>query len=74
MAATALGKRERTTASKASRQAGLPRSRPSEDEIRILAYDLYERRSREGGTGDADSDWIEAERLLGRSEPAERRG
>jgi hypothetical protein len=37
---------------------------PSEDEIRILAYRLYERRSAEGIAGDAQSDWVEAERQL----------
>ena len=39
-------------------------SRPSEDEIRLLAYRLYEMRSAAGIGGDADADWIEAERLL----------
>jgi Protein of unknown function (DUF2934) len=39
-------------------------SRPSEDDIRLLAYRLYEMRSTAGIDGDADADWIEAERLL----------
>jgi len=39
-------------------------SQPSEDEIRLLAYRLYEMRSAAGIAGDADGDWIEAERLL----------
>jgi hypothetical protein len=38
--------------------------RPSEDEIRLLAYRLYEMRSSAGIDGNADADWIEAERLL----------
>ena len=37
----------------------------SEDDIRILAYQLYERRQADGADGDAASDWIEAERRLG---------
>jgi hypothetical protein len=68
MAATVTGKRERTTARKASKGAQLERGRASEDDIRILAYHLYERRSRDGLTGDAESDWIEAERLLSGTE------
>jgi hypothetical protein len=39
-------------------------SRPSEDEIRLLAYRLYEMRSAAGVEGSADADWMEAERLL----------
>jgi hypothetical protein len=42
----------------------MPPRRPSEDEIRILAYRLYERRLAEGTGGDPETDWIEAERLL----------
>jgi len=37
---------------------------PSEDNIRLLAYRLYEKRVANGASGDASSDWIEAERLL----------
>lgn len=37
---------------------------PTYDEIRILAYDLYQRRAADGTDGDAISDWIEAERQL----------
>jgi len=37
---------------------------PDEEDIRILAYDLYERRQAEGGDGSADHDWMEAERQL----------
>lgn len=48
------------TARKRSRK----RDMPSEDDIRILAYDLYEQRRTDGGDGDAVSDWIEAERRL----------
>jgi hypothetical protein len=37
---------------------------PAEDDIRILAYDLFEQRQADGEQGDAVSDWIEAERRL----------
>lgn len=43
------------------------RSKPSDDEIRILAYRLYERRQADGTEGDAASDWIEAERRLAKN-------
>jgi hypothetical protein len=41
-----------------------PTNRLSEDEIRLLAYRLYERRCQSGIAGDADGDWIQAEQLL----------
>ena len=37
---------------------------PSDEEIRLLAYHLYERRCQSGAAGDAAGDWIQAERLL----------
>ena len=46
--------------SKMSREA----DRPSENEIRVLAYRLYEKRVADGIEGDASSDWTKAERLL----------
>ena len=64
MAATLTSRRERSAAAKGARQREIPPRRPSEDEVRILAYRLYERRCAEGIGGDAESDWIEAERLL----------
>lgn len=64
MAATVSGRRERTTTAKGAKQQETPLPRPNEDDIRILAYRLYERRVAEGVGGDAASDWIEAERLL----------
>ncbi len=36
-------------------------SAPSEDDIRVLAYSLYEQRIADGSDGNAESDWIEAE-------------
>ena len=49
-----------------------PPSVPSEDDIRILAYRLYERRSESGIDGDATADWIEAERALSSDVPTTR--
>jgi hypothetical protein len=46
------------------KQPEAQRSKPSDDEIRVLAYRLFERRQANGANGDAASDWIEAERLL----------
>lgn len=36
----------------------------SDEEIRLLAYDLWERRCASGDVGDAAGDWLKAERLL----------
>lgn len=64
MAATSTGRRERSTTAKGAKQTEVPPRRPSEDDIRIVAYRLYERRLADGIGGDAATDWIEAERLL----------
>jgi hypothetical protein len=37
---------------------------PSDDEIRLRAYFISERRRRFALAGDADSDWLEARRQL----------
>jgi cytochrome c553 len=42
----------------------------SEDDIRLLAYHLYERRCASGIEGDASGDWIRAEQLLSNGEAA----
>ena len=55
------GERARKTATQASSDAT---ARPSDVEIRVLAYHLYERRCESGTPGDAAGDWIEAEGLL----------
>jgi hypothetical protein len=39
-------------------------SEPSDDEIRLRAYFISERRRRFALSGDADSDWLEARRQL----------
>jgi hypothetical protein len=52
------------TKAQAPRRKTSKKTTISEDEIRILAYDLYERRRADDAEGDATSDWIEAERQL----------
>jgi hypothetical protein len=47
-----------------------PPNKLSEDEIRLLAYHLYERRCESGSAGDAAGDWMQAEQLLQNSAPA----
>ena len=64
MAATVGSRRQRMTAAKVSRQQYEQPSKASEEHIRVLAYNLYERRRADGIAGDAASDWIEAERRL----------
>ena len=46
-----------------------PANKLSEEEIRLLAYRLYERRRESGSAGDAAGDWIQAEQLLSKSAP-----
>ncbi len=64
MATTTAGARERPT--KRSKARPEKQAALSEEEVRILAHQLYERRSADGIDGDAMSDWVEAERLLRR--------
>ncbi len=45
-------------------EAGTTVADPSDDEIRMRAYFISERRSRFALPGDADSDWLEAKRQL----------
>jgi len=45
-------------------EAGTTVADPSDDEIRMRAYFISERRRRFALPGDADSDWLEAERQL----------
>jgi hypothetical protein len=46
-----------------------PVSTPREEEIRVLAYRLYELRCKSGIAGDAAADWIQAERQLSSDRP-----
>ena len=70
-AAPAAAKASVTTASKVTKAGSASKaksSKPSHEEIRMQAYFLAERRRKLGLPGDAESDWIEAERQLLASE------
>lgn len=60
--ATVAGREGR--ARKETPKKSAPANKRSEDEIRLLAYDLWERRCASGTVGDAAGDWLQAERLL----------
>jgi hypothetical protein len=60
--ATVAGRRERPRKETPKRSAAS--SKLSEEEVRLLAYYLYERRCASGAAGDAAGDWILAERAL----------
>lgn len=64
MAVTATTRRGKTAATKAAKQQARKSLKPNDDEIRVLAYYLYEKRRAKDTPGDAASDWIEAERRL----------
>jgi Protein of unknown function (DUF2934) len=64
MTATVGTGRTRTQATKTRKRGPERATEPSEDEIRIHAYHLYQRRLAAGLTGDEASDWVEAERQL----------
>ena len=61
--ATVAGRAERARKDEPKRPAA-PTNKVSEDEVRLLAYHLYERRCESGAAGDAAGDWIQAEQLL----------
>jgi hypothetical protein len=61
--ATVAGREERARKETPKRSAA-PTNTLSEQEIRLLAYDLWERRCASGTAGDAAGDWLQAERLL----------
>jgi hypothetical protein len=61
--ATLAGRRERSRKDAPKRSAA-PSQKLSEEEIRLLAYYLYERRCASGEAGDAAGDWILAEHVL----------
>lgn len=64
MATTISSRSDKTSQAKRPTKATQKAKSPSENEIRILAYRLYEKRRADGTGGDASSDWTEAERLL----------
>lgn len=62
MATNSNGAARRNTSTKANKRA--TREQTSEERVRVLAYQVYERRQSLGMAGDSYSDWLEAERLL----------
>ena len=62
--ATAQSRRQPSAGGRRRKQPLEGSSAPSTDEIRLLAYEIYEHRCAGGLDGDADGDWIEAERRL----------
>lgn len=64
--ATVIGRGE--TARKGSQAKGktaaATNGTPTEEQIRMLAYSLYEQRRDAGIDGDPEADWIQAEREL----------
>jgi hypothetical protein len=62
--ATVISSKDESLKSRRTRKRATKSEAPTQDEIRILAYDLYEQRQAEGEQGDEISDWIEAERQL----------
>lgn len=64
MATTMSSRSDKTKRSKVPTKLSRAADKPSENEIRLLAYSLYEKRRADGASGDASSDWIKAERLL----------
>jgi hypothetical protein len=67
--ATVAGRTERARKDGPKTPAA-PTNKLSEDEVRLLAYRLYERRRESGTAGDAAEDWIQAEQLLSNTAPA----
>ena len=61
--ATVAGRVERARKDTPKKSAA-PSNKVSEDEVRQLAYHLYERRCASGTEGDAAADWTQAEQLL----------
>jgi hypothetical protein len=66
--ATVAGRAERGR--KETPKTSAAPTQKSEEQIRLLAYRLYERRCESGTAGDAAADWIQAEQLLSNSAPA----
>ena len=62
---TSVAGREGRARKETPKRSGAPPTKLREEEIRLLAYDLWERRCASGIGGDAAGDWLQAERLLG---------
>ena len=70
MTTVVSSKDESLKPARASKRRAKQTDSPTEDEIRILAYSLYEKRREEGTAGDATADWLEARRQLAESQPS----
>jgi hypothetical protein len=53
----------------ASPAAPAPSARSTDEQIRNRAYEIYVKRNGKGATGDATSDWLQAERELNGAAP-----
>jgi hypothetical protein len=60
----AAGKKKPSAKAKAKSSKPVPTIEPSDEEIRIRAYFVSERRQRLALPGDANTDWLEAKRQL----------
>ena len=69
--ATVAPRVERARRSAQAKTSTAAENPPSEEAIRLLAYRLYQRRCEAAIAGDAAEDWIQAERQLASSGPAE---
>jgi hypothetical protein len=67
--ATVAGRAERGR-KETPKTSAAPTDKQSEEQIRVLAYRLYERRCESGTAGDAAGDWLQAEQLLSNNAPA----
>jgi hypothetical protein len=61
---TSITGKRKTARASAAKEPTPPTPQPSDEQIRIRAYFIAERRHRLALPGDADSDWLEAKRQL----------
>jgi hypothetical protein len=58
------GKQVTTTARQAAATTPSVERKPSVDQLRLKAYEVYQARTRAGRPGDSTTDWLEAEKQL----------
>jgi hypothetical protein len=58
------GKTEKMEKTPANKKVNVRKEWPGEEEIREKAMEIYNQRIERGEHGNAESDWLEAERLL----------
>lgn len=58
------GKPVTTTARQAAATTPSVERKPSVDQLRLKAYEVYQARTRAGRPGDSTTDWLEAEKQL----------